>query len=510
MHVDLSSADQTSKRLLVPARLLSDERLAQEVGAGNENAFAVLFNRYHQQLYRYCRSLTGNDQDAQDALQSTFTNALVALREVRRSAPMKPWLYRIAHNESISLMRSRRTMTQVPEELASAEVVHDTFEDRERLATLVADLQELPDRQRGALVMRELSGLSHEEIAQALAVSVGAAKQSILEARKSLLEFQEGRAMSCDDVLKLLSDNDGRSLRSRKVRAHLRACPSCEAFVKAIPHRRADMLALWPALPAASAAGLLAKLTGAGTGHGGGGAAGIAAGGAAKGVAATVSIKAAAAAGAAVVATATVGTVAVLHHSTPSQPASPTTHVAVHHGNPAAITHVVSHGSTGIGRGNAIHGKNGNVTVHGARKQTPGTKANSTSHGEHGVASGQGRGNNPSHGPSTVKTHGANATVKSLNPKMVNKHTSTARHSASNSTHAKARTHKHPSARPKTNKSKTKTDSKTTKRNAKGKDTATVTSALQSDTGATLTEPLVAPSPGQSGNGSGKKDSGTS
>jgi RNA polymerase sigma factor (sigma-70 family) len=271
VEVELPTAQHSSRPPAMPARLLSDERLAKEVASGRESAFTALFSRYHQQLYRYCRSLTGSDQDAQDALQSTFANALIALRAARRDAPLRPWLYRIAHNESISLVRSRRPTLEVPEELASTVDVHDSAQQRERLATLVADLQELPERQRGALVMRELNGLSHEEIAQALQVSVGAAKQTIFEARRSLLEFAEGRAMGCEDVLRVLSDADGRSLRGRRIRGHLRTCPSCSAFASGIQDRRADMLALWPVLPAASAAGLLAKLTGAGSAHGGGG-----------------------------------------------------------------------------------------------------------------------------------------------------------------------------------------------------------------------------------------------
>ncbi len=307
----------------MPARLLSDERLAKEVGAGRESAFTSLFNRYHQQLYRYCRSLTGSDQDAQDALQSTFANALIALRAARRNAPLRPWLYRIAHNESISLVRSRRPTLEVPEELASTVDVHESAQQRERLATLVVDLQELPERQRGALVMRELNGLSHEEIAQALQVSVGAAKQTIFEARRSLLEFAEGRAMGCDDVLRILSDADGRSLRGRRIRGHLRNCSSCSAF------------ASFDLGEASGHAGALAgsscgqRRRPAGQAHRRrvrarrrrGRAAGLAASSAAKGVVATISLKAAAA-GVAVVATATVGAVTVLHHSTPN-PATP-------------------------------------------------------------------------------------------------------------------------------------------------------------------------------------------
>ena len=321
VEVHVLTSDPSPRRLGPPGRLLGDERLAQEIGAGSERAFTTLFQRYHQQLYRYCRSLTGNDQDAQDALQSALTKALVALREGRRNAPVRPWLFRIAHNESITVIRARNPAAELPAEIAGAAALSDSIEERERLATLMADLRELPEQQRGALVMRELSGLSHEEISEVLQISVGAAKQSILEARRSLMEFVEGRAMTCDEIQRIVSDDDRRSLRSRRVRAHLRDCGTCSAFAQAIPRRRSDLMLLAPMLPAAGSAGLLAKLTGAGSGHGSGGA-GLVAGTAAKGVGATISTKAVIAAGAAVVATAGAGAVAVLHRSAPSKPAA--------------------------------------------------------------------------------------------------------------------------------------------------------------------------------------------
>ncbi|HWD69036.1 MAG TPA: RNA polymerase sigma factor [Solirubrobacteraceae bacterium] len=377
---------------------MGDERLAEEAGAGSERAFTTLFQRYHQQLYRYCRSLTGSDQDAQDALQTTFTKALIAMRQRRRNAPLRPWLYRIAHNESITLIRSRNTATgEAPLELAALHGVTDSAEVRERMAMLVSDLRELPEQQRGALVMRELSGLSHEEIAEALQLSVGAAKQSILEARRSLLEFAEGRAMTCEQIQLIISDDDRRSLRSRRVRAHMRDCSACAAFAAAIPRRRTDMLAMWPVLPTASAAGLLAKLTGVGSGHGGGGA-GLAAGSALKGLGATISIKAAAATSAAVLATATVGAVAVLHRGSPATP-----------GSSSHSPSVSNHRASGAGRGSGATRAAASV-----RSSTPNHQANGkglgpavgkraagqSSHGKETGSSGSGSG-------SPVNGHGS-------------------------------------------------------------------------------------------------------
>jgi RNA polymerase sigma factor (sigma-70 family) len=292
-HVALAPRARTAG---LPVRLgvLGDERLARLVGGGNERAFAALYERYHQPLYRYCRSMVRNDSDAQDALQSTFAGVLVALHRGQRNAPLRPWLFRIAHNESVSLLLRRRPEDELLEGLESSAVsVEDAVEARVRLALLMADLRDLPERQRGALVMRELSGLTHDEVALVLGISVGAAKQTVFEARRSLTEFSEGRAMACEEIRRLVSDGDKRTLRARRVRAHLRGCSGCAAFAAAIPARRADLLALSPALPAMAASGLFGRITGAGSGHSGGG--GLVAGATGKTVGVAMSAKAIAA-----------------------------------------------------------------------------------------------------------------------------------------------------------------------------------------------------------------------
>ncbi len=297
-----------------PLRMLGDERLARLAATGHARAFAIVYERHHQALYRYCRSILRNDADAQDALQSTFTAAFAALARNGRDVPIRPWLFRIAHNEAVSALRRRRPTAELSAatDLGTGSV-EDEVAERARFDLLLRDLRELHERQRSALVMRELGGLSHEDIALALETSVGAAKQAIYEARRSLFEFGEGRAMPCDEVRRTISDADGRLLRSRRVRAHLRDCRSCAAFAAAIPERRRDLLAMVPTLPAMAAAGLLERASGAALGHGAGAGAGHGAGSlaalatGAAGKAAGISLAANALAGVAVVATATVG-----------------------------------------------------------------------------------------------------------------------------------------------------------------------------------------------------------
>src|ERR1700759_2049126 len=297
-------AATTSRRLPFGLGRLADERLAQLVAAGRERAFAVLYERYHQPLYRYCRSMLRNDQDAQDAMQSTFAAALAALQQSKRNAPFRPWLFRIAHNEAITVIRGRRDAGQeIPDSvLGYAASASDEADDRARMAVLLADLAPLPERPRAALLMRELNGLSHVEISVALATLTTAAKQAIFDARTALTEFAEGRTLACEEGRRTISERDGRVLRSRRVRSHLRDCASCAAFAVAISERRSDLRALVPLLPAATSAALLARL-GGGSAPGYGGAGGVGA----AGKLGTTALASKAAVGATVVVTAAAG-----------------------------------------------------------------------------------------------------------------------------------------------------------------------------------------------------------
>jgi RNA polymerase sigma factor (sigma-70 family) len=279
------------------SRLLSDERLTKRAVSGDERAFAAIFRRYHQPLFRFCLAIVGNPEDAQDALQNTMIKVLRALPGEERKIELKPWLYRIAHNESIDLIRRRRETRELDvEQAAPGYVLAEDAATRERLRRLLTDLRELPERQREVLVMRELGGLDFEEIGTALQTSGAVARQTLYEARQSLRQMEEGREMSCEAVMKALSDGDGRVTRRRDVRAHLRSCADCRAFRDEIKGRAQDLAAISP-LPAVAAAGMLQGLVGGSSAATGGGLAAALGGGAGvsavtKGVA-TVAVTAA-------------------------------------------------------------------------------------------------------------------------------------------------------------------------------------------------------------------------
>ena len=264
------------------SRLLSDARLARRAAVGDERAFEAIFARYSQDLYRYCAAILGSAEDAHDAVQNTMLKVLRALPGEKRDLKLKPWLYRIAHNEAIDLIRARRATEPIDvDSLVDTAGPARMTEARDRLRLLIADITALPDRQRGALVMREMSGLSYEQIGEALQTSPAVARQTIYEARLNLRQMSEGREMPCEEVMRAISDEDGRVLRRRDIRAHLLRCESCQEFQAEIPRRRQELAAITP-LPAVVSAGIVQGLLG-GAASGGSGAAAAGAGGAAAG-----------------------------------------------------------------------------------------------------------------------------------------------------------------------------------------------------------------------------------
>jgi RNA polymerase sigma factor (sigma-70 family) len=240
-----------------PARLLSDERLARRATSGDRRAFEEIFRRYHQDLYRFCLATVSNPQDAQEALQNTMVKVMRALPGEQREIKLKPWLFRIARNEAVETMRKRRDTVELgAERIASSWEITDAADARERLRELFTDLAELPERQRSALVMRELAGLDFAEIGETFGTSAAVARQTLYEARQSLRQMDEGREMTCAHVQQAISDADGRVTRRRDIRAHLRDCVECRGFRDGIARRRQDFAAVAP-LPAAVSAGLL-------------------------------------------------------------------------------------------------------------------------------------------------------------------------------------------------------------------------------------------------------------
>jgi len=168
-------------------RAQPDRRLVDLVRDGYDAAFEEIVRRYRRPLDRFAAAIVGGRSE--DVTQDSFAKALLALRGSEAEIELRPWLYRIVRNTALNDLRDRAPATeQLAETMPGARSAAAEAEARQELRDLMERLGALPEPQRAALVMRELEGLSHEEIAAALGVSGGAARQAIFRARASLRE----------------------------------------------------------------------------------------------------------------------------------------------------------------------------------------------------------------------------------------------------------------------------------------------------------------------------------
>lgn len=162
-----------------------DGRLVALAREGSAGAFEEIVRRYRSALLRYSRGIV--EEGAEDAVQHAFLNAHRALRRGDDLVDLRPWLYRLTHNAAVDVRRRQGPETSpLNPQVDGVEQPHDALMKREALGELVTQMGRLPRRQREALVMRELEGRGHDEIAELLGVSGGAVRQLIHRARRTL------------------------------------------------------------------------------------------------------------------------------------------------------------------------------------------------------------------------------------------------------------------------------------------------------------------------------------
>ena len=271
-----------SKRLLA---LAGDERLVEQIRRGNELAFEIVFERHGAPILGFCRHMLGSREEAEDAVQHTFAAAFHDLqRGGERQITLKPWLYTIARNRCLSLLRARREQPAEIEEIPT-EGLAEQVERRADLRDLLGDLRELPEEQRAALLLAEAADLSHAEVAGVLGCEVARVKGLVFRARSGLIERREAREAPCADIREQLANLRGGSLRRSELRHHLRHCTGCSDYREQIRRQRQMLAAALPVAPTMGLKSSVLSAAGIGGGAAGGGAA-AAAGGGAAGVAA--------------------------------------------------------------------------------------------------------------------------------------------------------------------------------------------------------------------------------
>jgi RNA polymerase sigma-70 factor (ECF subfamily) len=184
----------------------SDEsELVNELQAGSETAFDWLVTHYHGPVYNLILGMLGDTSDSADASQEVFLKAFKGIRSFRQGSSLKTWLYRIAIREALNHRRwfKRHLQKNIsidaePEEGCAAIEIEDLgatpFDQlaaHEIQDAVQGALQQIPDVFRSAVILRDLEGLSYEEVAEVLDCSVGTVKSRILRGRRALKEILE-------------------------------------------------------------------------------------------------------------------------------------------------------------------------------------------------------------------------------------------------------------------------------------------------------------------------------
>jgi RNA polymerase sigma factor (sigma-70 family) len=189
----------------------AESSLVARAQAGEQRAFADLVRRYQERVFRFILRLIGSREEAMDLTQETFMKAHQALPEWRPEAQFRTWLFRIAHNAALDLLRRRQTVKFVA--LGEPGADQDSLDlpdpapqpdrqlaDRQSIGLLERALHELPAEQREILLLRELEDMSYAEIAATLNIAAGTVKSRLARARSAALAgYQRHSGENRDD-----------------------------------------------------------------------------------------------------------------------------------------------------------------------------------------------------------------------------------------------------------------------------------------------------------------------
>lgn len=168
--------------------------LAQQ---GDQAAYGVLVRRHQDRIYRHLLNLTGSREEALELAQQAFIEAWQALPNWRPNAQFHTWVYRIASNAAIDVLRRRKVVRFVPldddyDAPADQPGPEAQLQARQSLRALHAALARLPPQQREIVLLREVEGLSYAELAATLGIDEGTVKSRLARARTALAALYDG------------------------------------------------------------------------------------------------------------------------------------------------------------------------------------------------------------------------------------------------------------------------------------------------------------------------------
>jgi RNA polymerase sigma-70 factor (ECF subfamily) len=182
---------------------LSDEEVVERVLAGDSSLFEILMRRYNQRIFRVARGILADDAEAEDVMQEAYVRAFRELSNFRGEARFPTWLTRIACHEALARARKRQRLVSIaavagdtggpPEPPSEALGPERELENRELQSVLRQAVEILPDPLRAVFCLREIEGLSTEETAEALGLTVENVRVRLHRAKRSLRQALDER-----------------------------------------------------------------------------------------------------------------------------------------------------------------------------------------------------------------------------------------------------------------------------------------------------------------------------
>jgi len=171
-----------------------DRMVAGRAIDGDIAAFEVLVRRYTPMMCAYARRVLGAGADVDDVVQEAFVTAWQRLSELEDPAAVKSWLMRVVGRKAMDRVRSRRPVIDI-DEIDHPAPSHrgpvDAVETRAEVEALSAALAELPEPQRQSWVLREIGGLSYEEVASEMGIAATTVRGLLARARKHIIVRME-------------------------------------------------------------------------------------------------------------------------------------------------------------------------------------------------------------------------------------------------------------------------------------------------------------------------------
>ena len=188
---------------------MNEKELILLLQQGDEAAFETLVRLYEKKVYTLCRRMCGNDEDAQEAAQDAFLSLWRSAKSFRGDASLSTWLYRLATNACIDLLRRNKRggeRVSLDDEETTLELVdaaplpEQALERKETQRLIEEGLAALPEDYRAILLLREAEGLSYAEIAEAMHMELGTVKSRISRGRVLLRNYLTASGNFFDSV----------------------------------------------------------------------------------------------------------------------------------------------------------------------------------------------------------------------------------------------------------------------------------------------------------------------